>query len=76
MVAFGMDVPNMGQFRSRTGTTGLRSLSAIERDEEDRKALEAEGWTVVRIWEHEVDEKLPQAAEKVAEAVHSRREEG
>lgn len=47
-----------------------------ERDEEDRKALEAEDWTVVRIWEHEVDEKLPQAAEKVAEAVHSRREEG
>jgi len=42
------------------------------RDAETDALLEAAGWTVVRVWEHERPEE---AADRVLDAVKSRREE-
>lgn len=36
-----------------------------ERDRRHQKALEAEGWTVLRIWEHEIEEDLPACVKRV-----------
>lgn len=37
----------------------------VERDERKRKALEAEGWTVLTIWECQIKERLEEMVEKV-----------
>jgi DNA mismatch endonuclease, patch repair protein len=41
-----------------------------QRDRDTDRRLSAEGWCVVRVWEHEDAE---QAAHRVAEAIHARR---
>lgn len=38
----------------------------VRRDEEDRRLLESAGWSVIRIWEHELPER---AAQTVTEAL-------
>ena len=42
----------------------------VERDRETDQLLEADGWLVVRVWEHE---DLNEAADRVASAVRDRR---
>jgi len=42
----------------------------VERDRSDTARLEAAGWIVVRIWEHE---PIDQACSRVADAVEQRR---
>ncbi|HEY2282228.1 MAG TPA: very short patch repair endonuclease [Solirubrobacteraceae bacterium] len=42
----------------------------VERDRQNDAALNASGWHVIRVWEHEDPE---QAATRVEEAVHARR---
>ena len=39
----------------------------IDRDQQQNIMLEELGWTVVRIWEHEIEEDIDKCAEKVAE---------
>ena len=43
----------------------------VERDLETTEMLEAAGWVVVRVWEHE---EAAHAAKRIAEAVNRRRE--
>lgn len=45
----------------------------VERDQETQAALEAAGWLLIVVWEHE---DLQAAADKVAEAVTQRRPKG
>ena len=40
----------------------------IERDRRTTASLEANGWTVVRIWEHEVREDVSKAVERILRA--------
>lgn len=39
-----------------------------ERDEKVSKALEREGWNVIRFWEHEVKDDLPSCIKRVLKA--------
>jgi DNA mismatch endonuclease (patch repair protein) len=42
----------------------------IERDRKQDIMLEDMGWTVVRIWEHEIEEDIDKCAEKVIEILN------
>ncbi len=44
----------------------------IERDKQNREWLEAHGWLVLRLWQHEVREDLDKCVDQVVEAVRSR----
>ena len=39
-----------------------------ERDKETTRMLQRQGWTVVRIWEHQIGSELPAAVQSVIEA--------
>ncbi len=42
------------------------------RDIEVTKTLEKNGWTVIRIWEHEIRNNIEEAADKVERLINSR----
>lgn len=44
----------------------------VERDNEVSAELEASGWTVLRFWEHEINESLARVVERIMEAVAAR----
>lgn len=44
-------------------------LRNIERDEENNKALKAQGWRVVRIWESDIKNDLDRCVDTVKEAL-------
>lgn len=44
-------------------------LRNIERDEENNKALKAQGWTVIRIWESDIKNDLDGCVEAVKETL-------
>lgn len=44
-------------------------LRNIERDEENNKALKAQGWTVLRIWESDIKNDLDSCVEAVKETL-------
>lgn len=46
----------------------------VERDLRQTKALEERGWTIVRLWEHEVySDQLPTVVDRIADLVEQRR---
>ncbi|MEW5848026.1 MAG: very short patch repair endonuclease [Myxococcota bacterium] len=51
--------------RSRQAFWALKLRTNVERDRRQTLALEAEGWTVFRVWEHEVFERLDSLVEEV-----------
>ena len=58
--------------RTRTRFWQEKLRRNTERDRLQTELLEAEGWTVLRIWEHEVFEELAQAASMVVGVVNRR----
>ena len=52
-----------------SGYWGPKLARNMARDRENVDALEADGWQVIRIWEHD---DIPAAAEKVAAALRRR----
>ncbi len=58
--------------KSNTKWWADKIAATRQRDEETRIALEAAGWTVVRVWEHEPPEA---AAERIAGVVHAMTDE-
>lgn len=46
----------------------------IERDRDTDERLDAAGWTVVRLWEHEIREDAAAAADRVCKIVKERRQ--
>ncbi|MCB9794089.1 MAG: very short patch repair endonuclease [Alphaproteobacteria bacterium] len=54
--------------RSREDFWAEKLRANIERDRRQTAQLEAEGWRVLRVWEHEVYEDLPAAVERVRRA--------
>ena len=45
----------------------------VARDEEGARLLEARGWKLIVVWEHELRDGAEQAADRIAEVVASRR---
>jgi DNA mismatch endonuclease (patch repair protein) len=45
----------------------------IERDKEVNKALEENGWTVIRFWEQEILEKPEECLKKILETIASKK---
>ena len=45
----------------------------VERDRRTQSALEADGWTVLRIWEHEVTRELPTVVARIDAVLAQRR---
>lgn len=45
----------------------------VERDRRTQSALEADGWTVLRIWEHEVTTDLPTVVARIGAVLAERR---
>jgi len=41
----------------------------VHRDQEQTRGLEADGWRVLRFWEHQVFEELPQVVAQIEEAM-------
>ena len=59
--------PEHGQLPQANRTYWKPKLERnVQRDEEVTRALEADGWTVIRIWEHE---PIDLAAQRIYEAV-------
>ena len=44
----------------------------VERDRETAEKLKKEGWTVLRFWEHEINEKMDLCTKKVIKAYNSK----
>lgn len=44
----------------------------VERDKKNNKKLSGMGWTVIRIWEHEIKEDLQSAVDKVIQAIEEK----
>jgi len=61
--------------RSRTDHWTDKLRQNVERDRQQTLELEALGWRVVRIWEHEIDEALAAVVERVQNAASGRHEE-
>jgi DNA mismatch endonuclease (patch repair protein) len=59
--------------RSRIEFWAAKLAGNVTRDHRQTLALEAAGWRVVRLWEHEVFEALPAAVEKVRRSLRPRR---
>ena len=58
MVASGTDARSTARCRTRTGITGSRRSRAIESATLNRRvAWIADGWQVLRVWEHEADSR-------------------
>lgn len=57
--------------KRNTDYWGPKLRANVERDRRVSDALAADGWTVVRVWEHE---DVDAAADKIASAVEKRRE--
>ncbi|MCB9789036.1 MAG: very short patch repair endonuclease [Deltaproteobacteria bacterium] len=55
--------------RSRAGFWAAKLASNVARDRRQTLALEELGWSVVRVWEHEVRDDLPVAVARVQAAV-------
>jgi DNA mismatch endonuclease (patch repair protein) len=55
--------------RTRTDHWAGKLHENVERDRQQTLALEALGWNVVRIWEHEVEEALAAVVQRVQGAV-------
>ena len=55
--------------RSRTTFWSKKLASNLERDRRQTTQLEAEGWRVCRIWEHDVIEDLPSAVAEIKRAL-------
>ncbi|SMB82158.1 very short patch repair endonuclease [Deinococcus hopiensis] len=51
--------------RSNNAFWAQKLLQNFERDHRQTVALEQDGWTVVRVWEHEVHEQLASVVERV-----------
>ena len=58
--------------KSRPEYWSTKLSSNVNRDRRQTTALEAAGWRVCRLWEHEVVENLPEAVERVLEAIRHR----
>ena len=56
--------------RSNTDYWGPKLARNVERDHEVDARLEAAGWDIVRVWEHE---DAPDAADQIAQLVRARR---
>jgi DNA mismatch endonuclease, patch repair protein len=63
-------------FPNRTEWWVAKIKRNMERDREVTAALEAAGWTVVRIWESEVLDDPASAADRVADALRQSSREG
>lgn len=51
-----------------------RKLSEnVERDQRINRILDADGWTVLRVWEHEVEDGLKEVARRIRQLVADRR---
>ncbi len=61
--------------RSRTDHWAGKLRENVDRDRQQTLALEALGWKVVRVWEHEVDEALAAVVKRVQGAVSGLPEE-
>jgi DNA mismatch endonuclease (patch repair protein) len=59
--------------RSRAEFWALKLASNVARDRRQTTELEAEGWRVVRLWEHEVFDSLHGAIKKVGKNLGARR---
>lgn len=55
--------------RSRVDFWSAKLTDNTERDRRQTLALEASGWRVIRLWEHEVDENLPARLAEIQAAV-------
>jgi DNA mismatch endonuclease, patch repair protein len=65
--------PDHGSFPSRNRTFWSAKLRRnIQRDRRTNRALEAAGWVVLRVWEHEVSADVHALADRIAKAVLSR----
>ena len=43
----------------------------IKRDRKNRLALKSEGWSVMRVWEHEIEKNEEAVAEKIMDFLHN-----
>lgn len=59
--------------RTREAFWQAKLLENVQRDRAQTLALEAEGWRVLRVWEHEVAEQLPAVVARVREALGAER---
>lgn len=59
--------------RSRTDFWAAKLHGNVDRDRRQTLALEAAGWRVVRVWEHEIFENLPAVVKRVVAATGPRR---
>ncbi|WNG24482.1 very short patch repair endonuclease [Cystobacter fuscus] len=57
--------------RTRDEFWSSKLLGNVERDRRQTLLLEAEGWRVLRFWEHQVFESLPELVEQVRTALAS-----
>jgi len=58
--------------RSRTGFWSGKLSENVMRDRRQTSEAEAAGWSVLRIWEHEVEEDVGAAADRVVDALAGR----
>lgn len=58
--------------RSRTEFWAAKLRENVERDRRQVRELEALGWIVCRVWEHEVFDEVDSAADRLAAAVRDR----
>jgi len=58
--------------RSRTEFWAEKLAQNVARDRRQTLALEAQGWRVVRVWEHDVFTQLDEAVEDVTAAVREK----
>lgn len=56
--------------RSRETFWARKLLENVRRDRRQTLELESQGWTVLRIWEHEILSDLEAAADLVSEVLH------
>ena len=51
--------------KSHTDFWEKKFLSNVARDERKTRELEAVGWTVITVWECEIDKELPQVVDRI-----------
>ena len=58
--------------RSRIDFWAAKLLENVVRDQRQTLGLDASGWRVIRLWEHEVFEELDRSVRRVADAMRPR----
>ena len=55
---------------SNAGFWAQKLQDNVSRDERQTLRLEADGWRVLRVWEHELEQDVGEIADKIWKAVH------